>query len=51
MAPRISGPETKELNNLVDRLPEQVSDWTPEQRDQYTAQSDRAMNEQNGTCR
>ncbi|MEU9149184.1 hypothetical protein AB0D59_01190 [Streptomyces sp. NPDC048417] len=48
MAPT-TGTETKALNKLVKQLPKQVSDWTPEQRNQYTAQSDRAMHEQNGS--
>ncbi|MEU8555948.1 hypothetical protein AB0C80_18430 [Streptomyces anthocyanicus] len=38
--------ETAKLDQVVDSLPAQVADWTPEQRAQYTAQSDRAMREQ-----
>ncbi|MFJ3794960.1 hypothetical protein ACIPSJ_01590 [Streptomyces sp. NPDC090088] len=48
MAPT-NGPETKALQDLVDQLPEQVSTWTPQQRADYTDQSDRAMREQNGS--
>lgn len=38
--------ETAKLNDTVDQLPAQVADWTPQQRAQYAAQSDRAMREQ-----
>lgn len=38
--------ETAKLDQVVDSLPAQVTDWTPEQRAQYAAQSDRAMREQ-----
>ncbi|MFF9215605.1 hypothetical protein [Streptomyces viridosporus] len=40
--------ETGKLGEVVDGLPRQVADWTPEQRRQFAAQSDRAMLEQNG---
>ncbi|MBQ0827695.1 hypothetical protein [Streptomyces tagetis] len=39
--------ETDKLNAVVDRLPRRAADWTPEQRAAFTAQSDRAMREQN----
>ncbi|WP_175438088.1 hypothetical protein [Streptomyces sp. SGAir0924] len=39
--------ETAKLDQVVDSLPKQVADWTPAQRAEYTAQSDRAMLEQN----
>ncbi|KAF2774644.1 hypothetical protein [Streptomyces sp. OM5714] len=38
--------ETAKLNQVVDALPAQVADWTPQQRAQYAAQPDRAMREQ-----
>lgn len=38
--------ETAKLNDTVDALPSRVADWTPVQRTQYAAQSDRAMREQ-----
>ncbi|MGI3199641.1 hypothetical protein ACRJ4W_15420 [Streptomyces sp. GLT-R25] len=41
--------ETQKLNDTVDALPAQVATWTPQQRAQYVAQSDRAMREQNET--
>ncbi|MEU6070547.1 hypothetical protein ABZ864_40440 [Streptomyces sp. NPDC047082] len=41
--------ETKRLQQVVDQLPGSVADWTLEQRQQYSTQSDRAMREQNGT--
>ncbi|WP_329336120.1 hypothetical protein OG252_13180 [Streptomyces sp. NBC_01352] len=40
--------ETEQLADTVASLPGQVADWTPEQRQQFTTQSDRAMREQNG---
>ncbi|MEU9400561.1 hypothetical protein [Streptomyces sp. NPDC048242] len=39
-------PETTKLNQAVDSLPPRVADWTPEQRQQVAAQSNRAMREQ-----
>ncbi|MGX1223163.1 hypothetical protein [Streptomyces ambofaciens] len=41
--------ETARLEQVVDALPARVADWTPAQRAQYAAQSDRAMREQNET--
>ncbi|WP_228916854.1 hypothetical protein [Streptomyces sp. DH20] len=41
--------ETAKLGETVKALPKRVADWTPEQRRQFTEQSDRAMHEQNGT--
>lgn len=38
--------ETDKLNKIVDDLPRRIADWTPEQRQQHAAQSDRAMREQ-----
>jgi hypothetical protein len=38
--------ETEALRELVDELPKQVADWTPEQRNRFTAQSDAAALEQ-----
>lgn len=43
--------ETAKLRETVDSLPKQVADWTPEQRQQFAAQSDRAMREQNASPR
>ncbi|MFF9269097.1 hypothetical protein [Streptomyces rochei] len=40
--------ETAKLEETVDALPAQIADWTPAQRAQYSAQSDRAMREQHG---
>jgi hypothetical protein len=40
--------ETDKLAETVAGLPQQVATWTPEQRQQFTTQSDRAMREQNG---
>lgn len=40
--------ETAKLRETVASLPQQVADWTPEQRVQFAAQSDRAMREQAG---
>jgi hypothetical protein len=40
--------ETSKLDDTLDDLPDKVADWTPAQRDTFTAQSDRAMREQNG---
>lgn len=48
MAPK-TGPETKALRSLVSELPDRVAEWTPTQRQEFSAQSDRAMREQNGT--
>ncbi|WP_435218396.1 hypothetical protein [Streptomyces sp. bgisy034] len=44
-----TGPETQALRSLVGQLPDRVADWTPEQREDFTAQSDRSMREQNAT--
>ncbi|MCF2130136.1 hypothetical protein L1I79_27440 [Strepomyces sp. STD 3.1] len=43
--------ETAKLDQVVDSLPAQVADWTPEQRAQHAAQSNRAMREQADTSR
>jgi hypothetical protein len=43
------GPETQALRSLVSELPDRVADWTPEQRQDFTTQSDRSMREQNAT--
>ncbi|MBD9703393.1 hypothetical protein IHE56_15145 [Streptomyces sp. ID01-12c] len=40
--------ETETLADTVAALPPQPADWTPEQRAQFTEQSNRAMREQNG---
>ncbi|MFI5685883.1 hypothetical protein [Streptomyces sp. NPDC051636] len=40
--------ETDKLQETVSRLPKRVADWTPEERQQYTTQSDRAMRERAG---
>jgi hypothetical protein len=40
--------ETAKLRKTVESLPRQVADWTPQQREQFAAQSDRAMREQAG---
>ncbi|MEW2451213.1 hypothetical protein AB0896_27270 [Streptomyces parvulus] len=48
---RRSQPETDALDDVVDSLPAKVATWTPEQRQQYIAQSDRAMREQADTSR
>jgi hypothetical protein len=40
--------EIEKLANTRAALPKRVADWTPEQRESFTAQSDRAMREQNG---
>lgn len=45
---RRSTPEQTKLTQVVKELPKQVADWTPEQRKQYTTQSDRAMRERAG---
>ena len=47
MALNTNGPETKALRQLRSDLPKQVADWTPEQRQDFTDQSDRSMREQN----
>jgi hypothetical protein len=39
--------ETEKLATARAALPQRVADWTPQQRDAFTAQSDRAMREQN----
>lgn len=41
-------PETQALQTTVSELPKTPAAWTPEQRQQFTTQSDRAMREQNG---
>ncbi|MDX3455060.1 hypothetical protein PV396_24485 [Streptomyces sp. ME02-8801-2C] len=41
-------PETQALQTTVSQLPKNPTTWTPEQRQQFTTQSDRAMREQNG---
>ncbi|MFC5217310.1 hypothetical protein [Streptomyces coerulescens] len=46
-----TGPETQALRSLVSELPDRVADWTPEQRQTFTEQSDRSMHEQNATRR
>ncbi|MFC8520792.1 hypothetical protein [Streptomyces sp. NPDC057257] len=38
--------EQSKLQKTVKGLPKDVASWTPEQRSQYTQQSDRAMREQ-----
>ena len=38
--------ETDALRELVDELPDRVADWTPEQRQEFNAQSDAAAFEQ-----
>lgn len=38
--------ETAKLADTRATLPQRVADWTPEQRQQFTEQSDRAMREQ-----
>jgi hypothetical protein len=48
MAREKTGPETQALRNLVDSLPKQIVEWTPEQREQYNTQSNIAMRERNG---
>jgi hypothetical protein len=40
--------ESDKLTATVDSLPQEVSTWTPEQRDAFADQSDRAMRQQNG---
>jgi hypothetical protein len=40
--------ETDRLADTLAGLPPQPADWTPEQRAQYTEQSNRAMRQQNG---
>jgi hypothetical protein len=42
---RRASSETAELRRTVESLPKRVADWTPEQRAQFTTQSDRAMRE------
>lgn len=42
--------ETAKLADTVASLPRRAADWTPEQREQFTTQSDRAMREQNGVA-
>ncbi|MFJ2007020.1 hypothetical protein [Streptomyces chartreusis] len=44
------GPETQALRSLVSDLPDRVADWSPAQRAEFTAQSDRSMHEQNGAA-
>ncbi|MFG2679199.1 hypothetical protein [Streptomyces sp. NPDC048392] len=39
-------PASRALDKVVDSLPRQVADWTPEQRATYTAAADRATREQ-----
>jgi hypothetical protein len=39
--------ETEKLADVRADLPREVAEWTPEQRAAFTAQSDRAMREQN----
>jgi len=45
---RSSKSETTKLADTVAELPQRVADWTPEQRETFTMQSDRAMREQAG---
>lgn len=40
--------ETDRLADTLNSLPPKPADWTPEQLDRFTAQSNRAMREQNG---
>lgn len=40
--------ETDKLAATVAGLPSEVASWSPDQRAQFTQQSDRAMREQNG---
>lgn len=47
MALNSNGPETQALRALRSELPAQITDWTPEQRQGFTDQSDRSMREQN----
>ena len=42
--------ETSKLAATVASLPKQAASWTPEQHQQFTTQSDRAMREQNGVA-
>lgn len=44
-----TGPQTEALRELVAELPNRVADWSPEQRAEFSAQSDRSMREQNST--
>ncbi|MGW3442195.1 hypothetical protein [Streptomyces sp. NPDC001076] len=46
---RLRRPETGKLEKVVKKLPRRVADWSPEQREQYAEQSDRAMREQAAT--
>jgi len=39
-------PKPQSLDTVVDGLPRQVADWSPEQRAAYAAASDRVMREQ-----
>ncbi|MFF8679508.1 hypothetical protein ACF07F_16515 [Streptomyces sp. NPDC015237] len=43
---RKSQPEPASLDQVVDSLPRQVTDWTPEQHAAYSAASNRAMREE-----
>ena len=49
MPPRNEGPQTEALRDLVAELPKHVSNWTAEQRQQFSAQSDAAAYEQAGS--
>ncbi|MEV0115861.1 hypothetical protein AB0H77_21870 [Streptomyces sp. NPDC050844] len=40
------GPETRSLRAMTDDLPSNPSEWTSEQRTEFTQQSDAAMREQ-----
>ncbi|MEV5977510.1 hypothetical protein [Streptomyces sp. NPDC052114] len=46
MARDTTGPQTQALRAMTTDLPSNPSDWTPEQRDAFTQQSDEAMREQ-----
>lgn len=43
-----SSSETEKLGEVVESLPGEVASWTPEQRAQFTEQSDAACREQAG---
>ncbi|WP_394434525.1 hypothetical protein [Streptomyces sp. SGAir0957] len=44
-------PSEQALSATVDKLPKNVSDWTPEQRAEYAEKSNTVMREQHGTPR
>ncbi|MEU2780552.1 hypothetical protein [Streptomyces sp. NPDC007110] len=43
--------ETAKLRAVVASLPKNVADWTPEQRREFTTQSDRATREENSVTK